>query len=149
MTNNEKNTATILHLSALSQYLIPFGNFILPTIIWGAKKEGSEFIDSNGKSVLNFQLSTFMYSFILLLIGIPVLICGLLNNTNFDGNFDGNYNIEAFRHSDLSGFLITLVVLVLLFALLKIAEFILIILGAVRASNGEKFNYPLTINFIK
>ena len=74
MKNNEKNTATILHLSALSQYLLPFGNYIVPTIIWSTKKDDSEFINQQGKNVLNFQLSIFLYSIILLLIGIPILI---------------------------------------------------------------------------
>lgn len=149
MTNNEKNTATILHLSALSQYLIPFANYILPTIIWSAKKEDSEFINQNGKNVLNFQLSIFLYSIVLLIIGIPVLIYTLVQNTNFYTFAKGNYNFETLHHAHLSGFLITLAIIAFLFAVLKIAEFILIIIGAVTASNGESYRYPLTLNFIK
>lgn len=149
MTNNEKNTATILHLSALSQYLIPFGNYILPTIIWSAKKDDSEFVNQNGKNVLNFQLSIFLYSMFFLLIGIPVLVYGLLQNPNFDAFVNGNHNFRTLQHEHLSGLLITIALLVFLFAILKITEFILIIIGAVKASNGESYNYPLTLKFIK
>ena len=56
-TKNEKTIAALTHLSALSQYFIPFGNFIFPIIIWSSKKDKSEFIDSNGKNVINFHLS--------------------------------------------------------------------------------------------
>ena len=53
-TNNEKNIATFLHLSALTQYIIPFGNYIFPIIIWSSKKNDSQFVEANGKNVLNF-----------------------------------------------------------------------------------------------
>ena len=69
-TANDKNIATVLQLSALSQYIIPFGNYILPIIIWSSKKNESEFVDFNGKQVLNFQLSIFLYSVILFLHNI-------------------------------------------------------------------------------
>jgi len=36
-----------------------------------------------------------------------------------------------------------------LFIFLKIFEFILIIYAAVKASNGERYKYPLTIPFFK
>lgn len=149
MTQNEKNTATILHLSALSQYFIPFGNYILPTIIWSAKKDSSVYIDQNGRNILNFQLSVFLYSLILLLIAIPTLLYGLLKNSNLDLFINGNHHFDAINTAQLSGFLITLALTGFLFAALKVTEFILIIIGAVSASNGQTYNYPLTLNFIK
>jgi uncharacterized Tic20 family protein len=63
-TTNETNTAALLHLSSLTQYFIPFGNYIFPILIWSAKKKESAFIDASGKSVLNFQLSMFLYTLI-------------------------------------------------------------------------------------
>ena len=71
---NENNTATFIHLSSLSQYFFPFGNFIFPLLIWSSKKNESEFIDYNGKQVLNFQLSFFIYSLVLGMIAIPIII---------------------------------------------------------------------------
>ena len=45
MTTSEKNVATITHLSTLTQYFIPFGNYIFPILIWSSKKNESEFVD--------------------------------------------------------------------------------------------------------
>ena len=149
MTNNEKNTATILHLSALSQYIIPFGNYILLTIIWSAKKDESEFINQNGKNVLNFQLSILLYSILLLIIAIPTLIYGLLKNENLDSYINGSHNFSALVHGDVMGLIITIATTIFLFIILKIAEFILILIGALTATNGTAYNYPLTIRFIK
>ena len=57
---NNKNTATLIHLSALSQYIFPFGNFIFPILIWSAVKDKSEYLNEQGKQVINFQLSLFV-----------------------------------------------------------------------------------------
>ena len=38
---------------------------------------------------------------------------------------------------------------VFLFIVLKMAEFFLVIYATIKAANGERFNYPLTIPFIK
>ena len=56
-----KNTATLMQLSALTQYFFPFGNFIFPTIIWSIKKNESQFVNYNGKQILNglHQLSLY------------------------------------------------------------------------------------------
>lgn len=149
MTNNEKNTATIVHLSTLSQYIIPFGNYIFPTIIWSAKKDDSEFINQTGKNVLNFQLSIFLYSVLLLIIAVPLLIFTILKNKNFELFFDDNHNFEFFQHHQSSGLIISLIIAVFLIVLLKVTEFILIVKGALIASEGELYRYPLSLNFIK
>ena len=149
MTNNEKNTATIVHLSTLSQYIIPFGNYIFPTIIWSAKKDDSEFINQTGKNVLNFQLSIFLYSVLLLIIAVPLLIFTILKNKNFELFFDGNHNFEFLQHQQSSGLIISFIIAVFLIVLLKVTEFILIVKGALIASEGQLYRYPLSLNFIK
>ena len=78
-TSNEKNTATLLQLSLLSQYLIPFGNFIFPLLIWSSKKNESKFVDTHGKQALNFQLSMLLYSLIALIIAIPTCLYWFIN----------------------------------------------------------------------
>ena len=81
-SSNEKNTATFIHLSSLLQYIIPFGNYIFPIVIWSAKKEESEFVDYNGKQVLNFQLSIFTYTIITCLIAIPIFFYSIFIKKN-------------------------------------------------------------------
>lgn len=149
-TNNEKNIATFLHLSVLIQYFIPLGNYIFPIIIWSAKKNESEFVDANGKNVLNFQLSLFLYSVVLCLIAIPILIYSIFKNVPLnDINFDRHFVIEHLSAGNITGITILGIVAVLLFIFLKLIEFVLTIYAAVKASNGEAYKYPLSIPFFK
>lgn len=149
-TTNDKNIATVLHLSTLTQYIIPFGNYIFPIVIWSSKKGESEFIDYNGKQVLNFQLSIFIYTVVLCLIAIPIFIYTIFQNVPFDTCFDDhNFVINNLKAGHLTGAVIIAIAAVLLFIFLKVAEFVLIIHAAVKASNGEEYKYPLSIPFFK
>ncbi len=149
-TTNEKNLATFTHLSTLSQYCIPFGNYIFPILIWSTNKDKSEFVDYHGKQVLNFQLSMLLYSLVLAMIAIPILIITFFNNIPLDtiiheeNLIENNFSIE-----NITGIVIVAIIAILLFIGLKVAEFFLIIYASVKASNGEKYKYPLTIPFIR
>lgn len=75
----EKTLAMFCHLSALSVFIIPLGNFLGPLIIWLLKKNEYPLIDDQGKESLNFQISIFLYSLICLVlwflfIGIPMMV---------------------------------------------------------------------------
>jgi len=149
-TNNYKSTATLLHLSALSQYLIPFGNFIFPILIWSAKKEKSEYLDAQGKRVINFQLSLFLYSIVLGLIAIPIFIITVLKNiSNPEFSIHHEFFFRNFTIENISGILIVAILAVVVFIALKIIEFFAIILASVKASNGIDYTYPLSIPFLK
>jgi uncharacterized Tic20 family protein len=149
-TTTEKNTATFTHLSTLTQYFIPFGNYIFPILIWSSKKDKSEFIDHHGKQVLNFQLSMLMYSLILGLIAIPIFLVTIFQNIPFDAVIhDDNFVINHFSFENIGGIAVVAILAVVIFFSLKVAEFFLIIYAAIKTSNGEKYKYPLTIPFIK
>jgi len=149
-TTNNKNLATFTHLSALSQFCIPFGNYIFPILIWSTNKDKSEFIDFNGKQVLNFQLSMFLYSLVLAMIAIPILLLTVFSSIPSEVFFNEDVVLENhFSTENITGIVIVAIVAILLFVTLKVAEFFLIIYASVKASNGEKFEYPLTIPFIK
>jgi len=147
---NEKNTATFLHLSALTQYVFPFGNYIFPIIIWSAKKNESEFVDNNGKQVLNFQLSIFLYSMILCLIAIPIFIYAIFKNIPFERIIhQDDFLIKNLSAGNITGITILGLLAVMLFLFIKVIEFVLIIYAAVKSSNGETYKYPLSIPFFK
>lgn len=148
-TTNEKNTATIIHLSTFSQYFIPFGNYFFPILIWAFKRNKSEFVDFNGKQTLNFQLSMLLYSLILLLIAVPVLLYTIFKNISFTSFDQGDFLIRDMSTANLSGIVIVALIAGLLFCFLKVIEFFLVIYAAVKSSNGELYNYPLTISFLK
>jgi uncharacterized protein len=149
-TTNERNVSTAIHLSTLTQYFIPFGNYIFPIIIWSSKKKDSEFIDANGKRVLNFQLSMLLYSLILCLIAIPIIIYTVLKNVTWNEILnDNHHHFNEMSIENTNGFIMLGLSAVAVFGFLKVIEFILIIYASVKASNGELYNYPLTIPFFK
>lgn len=147
---NHKNIATLIHLSTFSKYFFPFGNFILPVILWMAQRKESDFVDDHGKRAINFQISIFIYIVSLVLLSIPFFIWQGLKIAERSNGFE---NLE--RHfenpaswGDVSGLLILIVVLSILILTLFIIELFAVISAAISASNGKIYRYPLTINFI-
>ena len=109
---SEKQYAMFIHLSQLAGSIVVGLGWILPLVLWLTKKDSSEYIDANGKIVMNWIISCLIYgivSGILCLIGIGV---------------------------------------VLLIAL-AICNLTFIIIGSVKASQGNLWPYPLSIPFIK
>ncbi|WP_017498073.1 DUF4870 domain-containing protein [Flavobacterium sp. WG21] len=149
-TSSEKNTATFTHLSTLSQYIIPFGNYIFPILIWTSYKDKSEFVNHHGKQTLNFQLSLLLYTLVLALIAIPIFITVFLQNIPMEAVFnDENFIIRNFDFNGNIALLSIGATAVLLFGVLKFVEFFLVIYASIKASNGELYKYPITIPFIK
>ena len=147
-TNSGKNTATLLHLSALTQYLIPFGNFIFPIIIWSSAKDTSPFIDRQGRQAINFHLSFTLYSIVLACIAIPIFIISIFSQAHYSARYD-EFLIKDFNFAEVSSMIFIGILALTIFGLLKVLEFFLIIYAAVRTSNGVDYKYPLTINFLK
>ena len=117
---NQNTWAMLVHLSALSGYIVPFGNILGPLIIWLVKKDTMPSIDRHGKEALNFQISLFIFvmvgailSFILMLVVI--------------------------------GFVTIFVVLIGWMLLGLICP----IVAGIKANDGGWYDYPLTIRFIK
>jgi uncharacterized Tic20 family protein len=150
LTNSEKKWAAFTHLSTLSQYCFPLGNYVFPLIIWVSKKDESEYLDYNGKHVLNFQLSILLYSLILGAIIVPVFIAAFFNNIPFyELRQQHHFVIEEFNFGENIGLMSTGLIAVFLLACLKIVEFFLIIQATIKTANGEEFRYHLTIQFLK
>ena len=129
-TKNDNNTAFLIHLSAFFGYVIPFGAIVGPLVIWEINKDKSEFVNENGKQAINFNLSYLLYTFLLGLSVVPFILRSVLSE---------------FHHLDLFG----IITAGSLIGVLAIVKFVLIILAAVAANQGEVYHYPLTIKFIK
>ena len=124
LTQDEKTFGMLAHLSALAALILPsFGNIIGPLIIWLVKKDQSAWVDRQGKESLNFQISMTIY-----FIAASVLT-----------------TILAFT---LIGIPLALVIIVMLIPL-GIFWLVVVILAAVRVSEGQDFLYPLSIRFLK
>ncbi len=80
--SQDKNWAIFCHLGGFAGYIIPFGNIIVPLVLWLIKRDESPFVNQHGKEALNFNISLTIYAIItgllcFILIGfilIPVLV---------------------------------------------------------------------------
>lgn len=127
MTDNDqtaRNWAMGCHLAALAFYVgIPFGNILGPLLVWLFKKDEYALVDEHGKEALNFQISLMVYSLV---------------------------TVVAIVVFALTVILIPVAILLgILLAVLFVVDLVLIIVAAVKTSNGETFRYPLSIKFIK
>lgn len=129
-TRNDNNNAFLLHLSAFFGYIFPFGAVVGPLVIWELNKRKSDFIDKNGKEAINFNLSYLLYTFILGLSVVPFIWRTIFNDL---------------QHIDLFG----MISVGSIIGVLAIVKFVLIIFAAIKANQGEVYNYPLTIKFLK
>ena len=111
LKRTDNQLLVITHLSQLLTCATVFGGIIAPLILWATQKEQVEGMDAHGKSIINFQISMFIYS----IISIPFMLVGI-------------------------GF-ITL-------GIIAILAFVMPIINAIKASNGELPSYPLSINFV-
>ena len=119
-----RNWAMGCHLAALTAYVgVPFGNILGPLIIWLLKKDQFLLVDEHGKQSLNFQISMIIYG---LLLGVAIIITAI------------------------TVILISVAVLLgILLAFLVIADFVLVVIAAIKVSNGESYQYPFTIRFVQ
>lgn len=147
LDNHQKNIATFIHLSTFARFFIPFGNFVGPIVLWVINKDKSEFIDTNGKQAINFQLSILLYALILGAITVPFFLFKIFSGFDFiDFNGFNNFHISIGKPSPLlylGGFLGALAIIAF------IIELVLIVKASLKARDGEVFKYPLTITFLK
>ncbi|MDB9960760.1 DUF4870 domain-containing protein [Oceanihabitans sp.] len=145
--NHQNNIATFIHLSTFSRFIIPFGNFLGPIILWVANKDKSSFVDDHGKQAINFQISILLYSIIIGMLTVPFFLFNIFNGIDFlDINAFDSIRINIDKPSPL-------LYIGGAFAGLAIVGFILelvfIVKAGLTAREGKLFKYPLTINFLK
>jgi uncharacterized protein len=130
-----RNWAMLCHVSALLLFLgVPFGNVFGPLVVWMIKGKQSQLVDDQGREAVNFGITmTILYAMLLVfavfLVGIPVVLAIL------------NKGVAA-----ALAFLASAWMSVLVFPLV---HFLLIVVGAICAANGEYHRYPFTIRFIR
>jgi len=147
LDNHQRNIATFIHLSTFSRFIIPFGNFIGPLILWITNKDKSEFVDAHGKAALNFQISILLYSIVFGIITFPFFIFKLFHGIDFfDFHGFDNFHFNITRPSPLLYFTGGVGALAIIVFILEI---VFIIKASLKARDGELYQYPLTINFLK
>ena len=118
VSQTDRQWAIGIHLSGLLGCFAPhLLNVFAPLVIWLIKKQESAYLDSVGKRVLNFQLSYSLYGF------VAASLVGLL------------------------WWAIVGLLFLPVYAIIAIAWLVLTIIGAVKESNGETYEFPFTIKF--
>ena len=73
----DRQMLVMTHLSQLLSYITGFGGFLVPLILWLTNRDKVIQMDTHGKEILNFQISTFIYAIIcvpaILLLGLGIL----------------------------------------------------------------------------
>lgn len=156
LSKHERNLSALIHASTFSKFFIPFGNFILPLVLWTANKKEYEFVDHNGKQALNFQISLLLYSIVLGIITVPFFIGFFPDIFDFDnfnfGHWNNFNNLNIHFDSDDFGFgswLLPVGITGLLQGALFIVNIVYTVLATIRTNEGQTFEYPITIKFIK
>lgn len=118
--STDNSLAVVMHLLGFAWFVFPFyGNILGPLVLWLIKRGDSPFLDCVGKEVLNFQISFSIYVSVAIAVGTVLLI-----------------------------FLIG-ILFYFLAAAIWVAWVILMIIGAVKTSNGEQYKYPFTIRLLQ
>ncbi len=110
--------AMLAHLLTLLGYLVLFGHFLPPLVIWLTKRDEDEFLADQAKESLNFQL-TFLLASIVAAVLIVLLYLSCVG----------------------------IPLAWLLGLALPIAHLVLVLIAGVRASDGVRYRYPLSIRF--
>lgn len=151
MSSKTQNTlACFAHLAAFSKYFIPFGNFIIPLLIWVSQEKDS-FSAEQSKRSLNFQMSIFLYFSFLLTVGIAGLLffgISLASIPEFYFSEDSFY-FNPTPEYWLSPFFIFLAAVLILALGLFLFHLVCVIQAAVQTAEGKAFKYPLCIPFLK
>lgn len=74
-SQDQKTYALLMHLSLIATHFVPLALVLAPLIMWQIKKSESPYIDDQGREVVNFQLSLFLYS--LAIIPLAFITFGL------------------------------------------------------------------------
>jgi len=155
LSKHEKNLSAAIHASTFSRFFVPFGNILLPLVLWLANRNDSAYVDYNGKQALNFQISMFLYTIIFGVISIPFFFGffpdlfdhGFMNwgNWNNHNGFQMNFDWDdfPFRRIWPLGFA------GIIPAALFIVNVVYTILATLRTNEGQVFKYPITIKFIR
>lgn len=72
INSDDRKWGAIAHLAALIGLLLPLGLVLGPLLVWFLKRDDSEFVNQQGKSALNFQLSILAITFIFILLSAMI-----------------------------------------------------------------------------
>jgi len=134
---SEDKYCFLIHISILLGFIYPLLGILAPLTLWLLNKEHYESVDKHGKMVINWLLSVVVH---VLLVSLFVVLL-----TSFDFNIFNAASYPSNQSIDTAFISSTLLVV----PVLMLVSSVLVVFGAVNASMGKLWRYPLTIKFIK
>ncbi|GHF45698.1 hypothetical protein HNQ07_002297 [Deinococcus metalli] len=142
----DRTPGIVLHLSPLADLLLPtLGGVLGPLVAWLAYRDRSPALDAQGKAVLNFRLSVWLYGVIVGVLTFLLFSVGMIGGAVGAAAGSEELGALAFLGSLAPFVLVLLPVMVVL----GLVPFIFMIVGVIRASSGQPYTYPLTIRFLR
>ena len=135
-TEEERQWGMYGHLAGLLAFTgVPFGGVIGPWVLYLLNRPSRPFAAEQARNALNFHLTIGVVQFVCFLYAIfgyfAFFFSGFTGVRNFGGFFGSIFVAFAiYAASFFWGFVLTLV-------------------GTVRASHGELYRYPLTIDIVR
>lgn len=78
LVSDSKSYSMLMHYAQLLMFIIPLLGALVPLLMWLSRKDQDSYIDQQGKVVINWVISAFIYALVswilvFILIGIPLL----------------------------------------------------------------------------
>lgn len=108
---------------------IPYVGWCAPLVLWIAGKDKSEKVDEQGKYILNWYISWFIFGLIFLVILFLFFIPGVINGIGSP-----------------TGLILTFWPITLIIGIMAVA---FPIIGGINGLNGKTWKYPLSIQILK
>ncbi|HEY0666603.1 MAG TPA: helix-turn-helix domain-containing protein [Sphingobacteriaceae bacterium] len=125
----DKTFLILINLSALSFMIFPLLGIIVPLMIWMAKRDEIQDMNETGKKILNFQISVAIVQ-LLIFASISTMI----------------FNIS--EHSEPRNMFSTFKIIMVSQLVLGLYNVVMIVINAIRISNGDKAKYVPALRFL-
>lgn len=130
---NENTYCFLIHISVFIGFINVVLGLITPVILWSLMRDKNRNVDQHGKNVINWILSFVIYIFICIIIVFPL---NQFMHLSINFSYDFSSPISLF-----SGFIPITILMIL--------NILFIVMGALKASSGKLWQYPLAIKFLK
>ena len=136
---------TYLALMNFAMFILYVG-WIAPIVLWIMGKESSAPVNRQGKYILNWYISWFLYSIVLTVLFIIFMFSGIvsISDMNYENDQSSPLAVLLGIFGGGAGILLLLILGVGCFLCLLFP-----IIGGIKGLNGKTWKYPLSIPFFK
>jgi uncharacterized Tic20 family protein len=121
----------LIHLSQLLALAVPLLGFIVPIVLWAIKKDDDPSRDRHGRIVINWIISVFIYTVLIVTLVLGVAFCVVLSTES----------VALMTTIVVPGIMVSSFFTVILI--------VFPIIGGIKANDGIEWKYPMSIQFFK